>query len=226
MLNTFFPILFVYISSHHQTQKNPSDPVNRQTSSQLSLSNISSPGRGTIDAQTYVDAQSNGLTQRIVRYDEENKKTSSVFNRAYKRAGDFPIVHLDKPKLILTPKRNIAHPPKMAKIGQPDPYINRANIRAEILRNGTMMPAVSLDRREDVDNLRVDPLDALKEISRKRIHCEVSSVWKFLDTRMLILLMFQDTINPIQPTLEKDSTDSIPNPNSKRQRIAPVNSPR
>lgn len=128
------------------------------------------PKRSAIDAQTYVDVQSNGLTQRIVRYDEENRKTPTVFNRVYKRVGDFPIVHLDKPKLVLTPKRSIGHLPI---IGQPDPYVNRANIRAEILRNGTMMPTVSLDRRENVDNV-LDPLDALKEISRKRIHCEVS----------------------------------------------------
>ncbi len=143
------------------------------------------PGRGVIDAQTYVDVQSNGLTQRIVRYDEENKKTpSSIFNRAYKRPGDFPIVHLQKPKLVLTPQRSLANPSKMARIGQPDPSINRTNIRAEILRNGTMMPPISVDRREDVDSgVRVDPLDALKEISRKRIHCEVS-------TRSILLLNF------------------------------------
>ncbi|XP_037050387.1 nuclear pore complex protein DDB_G0274915 isoform X2 [Bradysia coprophila] len=199
-------------SAHHQNvRNNVSDTIVRQISSHSSLSSHSSPlsKRGVIDAQTYIDAQSNGLTQRIVRYEEENKKTPSVFNRAYKRAGDFPIVHLDKPKLVLTPRRNIANPPKMAKIGQPDPYSNRTNIRAEILRNGTMMPSVSLDRREDVDNVLVDPLDALKEISRKRIHCE-------------------DTMNTNQPTIEKDATDSNQSPttnNSKRQRIAPVNSP-
>lgn len=130
-------------------------------------------GRGTIDAQTYVDVQSNGLTKRIVRYEEENKSTPTVYNR-YKRPGDFPIVHINKPKLVLTPKRSIANPPKMARIGQLDPTVNRTNIRAEILRNGTMMPQISVDRREDVDSVRVDPLDALKEISRKRIHCEVS----------------------------------------------------
>ncbi|KAG4069633.1 hypothetical protein HA402_014656 [Bradysia odoriphaga] len=165
-------------SAYHQNlRNNVSDPIDRQVSSHSSLSNHSSPSskRGVIDAQTYVDAQSNGLTQRIVRYNEENKKTPSLFNRAYKRAGDFPIVHLDKPKLVLTPKRTISNPPKMARIGQPDPYTNRTNIRAEILRNGTMMPSVSLDRREDVDNVPVDPLDALKEISRKRIHCEQQS---------------------------------------------------
>lgn len=130
-------------------------------------------GRGTIDAQTYVDAQSNGLTKRIVRYEEENKSTPKVYNRLYKRPGEYPIVHLDKPKLVLT-KRSIANPPKMARIGQLDPTVNRTSIRAEILRNGTMMPQISVDRREDVDSVRVDPLDALKEISRKRIHCEVS----------------------------------------------------
>lgn len=131
--------------------------------------------RGAIDAQTFVDAQSNGLTKRIVRYDEENKTTPQRYNRIYKKPGDFPIVHLDKPKLVLTPKRTIAsNPSKMARIGHSDPSINRANIRAEILRNGTMMPQISVDRREDVDSVRVDPLDALKEISRKRIHCEVS----------------------------------------------------
>lgn len=124
-----------------------------------------------------MDAQSNGFTSRIVRYEEENKKKSKIYNRMYKRPGDFPIVHLDKPKLVLSTKRTIVNPPKIARIGQPDPSIYRTNIRAEILRNGTLMPQISVDRREDADSaiVRVDPLDALKEISRKRIHCEVNN---------------------------------------------------
>lgn len=132
-----------------------------------------SSGRGAIDAQTYVDAQSNGFTKRIVRYEEENKQTPKVFNRLYKRPGDFPIVHLDKPKLVLTPKRSISNPPKMARIGQPEAFSYKTNVRAEIFRNGTLMPPISVDRRDDADRVPVDPLDALKEISRKRIHCEV-----------------------------------------------------
>lgn len=130
------------------------------------------PARGAIDAQTYVDAQSNGFTKRIVRYEEENKQ-SKLSNRLYKRTGDFPIVHLDKPKLVLTPNRSVANPAKMARIGQPDPSNYRSNVRAEILRNGMMLPPISADRHDDVGSVRVDPLDALKEISRKRIHCEV-----------------------------------------------------
>lgn len=167
-----------FAAGYHHSIKKKTDLSDQSISSPISTSISSSytPGRSAIDAQTYVDAQSNGFTSRIVRYEEENKKKSKVYNRMYKRPGDFPIVHLDKPKLILSAKRTIVNPPKIARIGQPDTSIYRANIRAEILRNGTLMPQISVDRREDVDSalVRVDPLDALKEISRKRIHCEVN----------------------------------------------------
>ncbi|KAJ6633812.1 Nuclear pore complex protein NUP98A, partial [Pseudolycoriella hygida] len=167
--------------------------------------------RRLIDAKTYVDAQSNGLTSRIVRYDEESKQMGRTFNRLYKRPGDFPIVHLDKPKLILNPQRSVANPSKMARIGQPDPINYQTNIRAEILRNGMLMPQVPADRHEDADGTlgRVDPLDALKEISRKRIHCE-------------------DTVHQLPATAtEKDAPDSICDVNdSKRQKIGvPSTSP-
>lgn len=152
-------------------------------------------GRNAIDAQTYVDAQSNGFTSRIVRYEEEHKKKSKLFSRIYKRPGDFPIVHLDKPKLVLTPKRSIANPPKIARIGSsiPDPSIYRTNIRAEILRNGTMMPQIAVDHREDVDSplVRVDPLDALKEISRKRIHCEVNISFSLIKSCQLLISVYK-----------------------------------
>lgn len=195
---------YVFHSSNEIIKKktgslNPLPPPSSPLPSPSSLlSNNVSPivplsiggGRGIIDSQTYVDVQSNGLTKRIVRYDEEKKKASHIYNRAYKRPGDFPIVHLDKPKL--TPKRNFANSPKMAKIGQPDPCMNRANVRAEILRNGTMMPPIPpIDRREDTDGgVRVDPLDALKEISRKRIHCEVSVGRLVIDLFQKFISMF------------------------------------
>lgn len=232
----YFSPFFKRSSGFHQNSKkklNQTDHLISSPSLPSSMSSYSS-GRNTIDAQTYVDAQSNGLTKRIVRYDEENKKTPKLYNRIYKRPGDFPIVHLDKPKLVLTPKRSFANPPKMPRIGQPDPSINRTNVRAEILRNGTMMPQISIDRREDVDSVRVDPLDALKEISRKRIHCEVSVYCRLPFTVVTStkhyttldqIFRFQDTINQIQSgPAEKDSTDSITSGiaynDSKRQRIA------
>lgn len=166
-------------SGHHYNSKKKSNVSDQTTSASILTSAPISSIRGQIDAKTYVDVESNGLTSRIIRYYEESNKKSRISNRMYKRPGDFPIVHLDKPKLILNPRKSIVNPPKIARIGQPDPLIYRTSIRSEILRNGTLMPQVSVHHGEDVDNglTRLDPLDALKEISRKRIHCEVKFIF-------------------------------------------------
>lgn len=157
----------------------------------------------TLDAQIYRDTQSSGLASRVVKYFENSeKKLRPIANRAYSRPGDLPIVNLDKNEITLSPRQS--NGPKVAKIniGPPLRLNNQVSARSAIFRTGknygdnlpftreghsNTQSTTTLSRNVTHDNEPIastsqeydtnptrSVLDALKEISRKRIHCDVS----------------------------------------------------
>lgn len=155
-----------------------------------------------LNTQIYRDIQSNGLASRIVKYHEEAEaKTRPIVNRTYARPGDFPIVNLERSDIVINPR--IENNPKVAKlsIGSTVHFNNQASTsaRSMIFRTGRnygdgdhlnadktlSSPSISTKERDNepivsaINDYDSNPtrsvLDALKEISRKRIHCDVSN---------------------------------------------------
>lgn len=155
----------------------------------------------SLNNQIFRDTQSNGLASRVVKYFEEAEaKTRPIANRTYTRPGDFPIVNLDRSEIVIKPLPE--NNPKVAKlgIGSTVHFNNQASTsaRSMIFRTGRNCgdvdnlnvektlkratpnpkergdePIVSTISEYDANPTR-SVLDALKEISRKRIHCDVS----------------------------------------------------
>lgn len=154
-----------------------------------------------LDPTVYLDTQSNGFASRVVKYYEASEaKSRSIGNQSYRRPGDFPIVNLDKSELSLNQRKENA--PKISKINIAPPInLVSASARSTIFRTGknygdtvtTIGPApknnsstATTSNSEPHDEPIVptgndyegasarSSLDALKEISRKRIRCEVS----------------------------------------------------
>lgn len=155
-----------------------------------------------LDPQVYLDTQSNGFASRVVKYHEASEaKSREITNKAYRRPGDFPIVNLDKSEINLNKKQALE--PKVAKINISSPVnlisASNATARSAIFRTGKnygenyptgkigpiegrkpIKPTISPDEpivlaNNDYDNTPTrSSLEALKEISRKRIHCDVS----------------------------------------------------
>lgn len=143
----------------------------------------------TIDAQTYIDTQSPGLVARLVKYhDESQKKKKPIINPLYNRFGDFPLANTEPSK---KPQQSVA-PNTTARITPPirSNYLmqSRAMIMSAgrigadasslVYKNGAHTanenePLVS-HGEDDIPTRSV--LDALKEISRKRIHCDVRDI--------------------------------------------------
>lgn len=168
----------------------------RNSSSKLNLSKL--------DPQVYLDTQSNGFASRVVKYHEASEaRTREISNKAYRRPGDFPIVNLDKSEISLNKKQ--ANEPKISKINISTPVnliaASSLSERSVIFRTGKnygdnyptdkigpiegrkpIKPAISRDEpivlaNNDYDNTPTrSSLEALKEISRKRIHCDVSTL--------------------------------------------------
>lgn len=114
----------------------------------------------------------------------------------YNRPGEFPVVHFKKSELTYSrPRRSLVNSPKI-KIPAPglfnfcfggffllfffqilDTSIYQTSTRSEILRTGSLLskPLGQGTHQElNREHESMAPLDALKEISRKRIHCDVS----------------------------------------------------
>lgn len=139
----------------------------------------------------------------VLYYDRNHREPKPIINRLYNRAGEFPVVHMNQNTAPTHRYRRgsltIAHSSPQIKIPAPGifeypAFINIVNIvfcrleeslyqsctRSEILRTGSLMshPSTLQDAPQlnltngDGDTL-LAPLDALKEISRKRIHCDV-----------------------------------------------------
>lgn len=164
----------------------------------------STPGPlNKLDPQVYLDTQSNGFASRVVKYHEASEaKSREIANKSYRRLGDFPIVNLDKSEINLNQKH--ANAPKISKINIAPPInLVSASARSAIFRTGKNYgdsypigpigkigpiegrkpirtsisqhdePIVPSTNDFDGGSAR-SSLEALKEISRKRIHCDVS----------------------------------------------------
>lgn len=144
-----------------------------------------------IDPQTYIDTKSPGLASRVVKYYEEGqRKTRALINPLYTRIGDFPIVNLDKNKYKLKVKMT----PTTSNITpsfRPNYMMqSRASIMSGSRMNGNETAVYTNGTHPNAHRNENEPLvshaaeyetaptrsvlDALKEISRKRIHCDVS----------------------------------------------------
>lgn len=150
-----------------------------------------------IDPRVVLDAQSNGFASRVVKYhDESEAKSREISNKNYRRPGDFPIVNLDRTEHNLKKRaKGTAHVSTMS-LSTPINLVS-ASERSAIFRTGKNLgetlppppvqhePSLRLGKAphnepiitpsHEFDNgLACSSLDALKEISRKRIHCDVS----------------------------------------------------
>uniref|UniRef100_A0A336MAT7 CSON014547 protein n=1 Tax=Culicoides sonorensis TaxID=179676 RepID=A0A336MAT7_CULSO len=168
--------------------------VKRKPTSPLSSRNaMSKTSLGTIcynralDAQTFTDITSKGLTTRLVRYggnEEDTRPRQNSLRSAFIKTSPFPVLKLRKQDIKLTPQRSISL--SNVRIAPPEKVIFQPNSRANILRSGSMISIQSPSNpptRNDNEPLNptisepdTNPtrsvLDALKEISRKRINNE------------------------------------------------------
>ncbi|XP_050307043.1 uncharacterized protein LOC126743854 [Anthonomus grandis grandis] len=122
----------------------------------------------------YEETKSSGLARRIVLYNEEAKQTQNqTHQEQYNSPGLFPIVHLFKESPSL-----LQQPPKRVKIKlansdytrnflthQRSPVLEGLN-RKKLERQQSLPPLSPNDTVTSTKSV----LDALKEISRKRIH--------------------------------------------------------
>lgn len=162
-----------------------------------------------LDPQVYLDTQSNGFASRVVKYHEASEaKTRGVTNKIYRRLGDFPIVNLDKSEISLNQKQ--ANVPKVSKINIAPPInLVSASARSTIFRTGKNYgdsysmepigkigpveskkpiqsptspnePIVPTTNDYDSGSAR-SSLEALKEISRKRMSDVSYTVFNFID---------------------------------------------
>lgn len=145
-----------------------------------------------LDPQIYRDTLSRGLTSRIVKYhDTSEAKSKPLINPTYNRVGDFPIVHLDKKEISLKPLQQNGSGTSKVNIGPPIRTNNPVSARSMIFRTGKnygdiqpttngqlVVPRENEPLAPHTSEYEISPtrsvLDALKEISRKRIHCDVS----------------------------------------------------
>lgn len=182
----------------HSNSNSPvqTPPPKRNSSTPVTLNKL--------DPQVYLDTQSNGFASRVVKYHEASEaKTRDIANKTYRRLGDFPIVNLDKSEINLNRKQ--ANAPKVSKINIAPPInLVSASARSTIFRTGknygdsySIGPIgkigpiegrkpirTSISQDEPIvpsttdydDGSARSSLEALKEISRKRIHCDVSQL--------------------------------------------------
>lgn len=149
-----------------------------------------SPLSSRIDPRVVLDAQSNGFAARVVKYhDESEAKTREISNKTYRRPGDFPIVNLEKIEHSLKKRPKATQQISTMSLSTPINLVN-ASERSAIFRTGKNLgealasvpnetslklgraqnePIIPLNNEFD-NGLACSSLDALKEISRKRIH--------------------------------------------------------
>lgn len=201
----FFIRLRLTLASRLGLHSNPNSPSGTPQSKKNS-SSTNSPTLSKLDPQVYLDTQSNGFASRVVKYHDANvAKNRNIANKIYRRPGDLPIVNLDKSELNLNQKQANAPTVSKINIAPPINLVNASNAsaRSTIFRTGKnygeSYPIGKLGPIEgrkpikathtlaedepivptnnDYDSAPVQSsLDALKEISRKRIHCDVSTI--------------------------------------------------
>uniref|UniRef100_U5EUL2 Putative nuclear pore complex p54 component sc nup57 n=1 Tax=Corethrella appendiculata TaxID=1370023 RepID=U5EUL2_9DIPT len=181
-------------------KRKPTSPLfSNRTLSKPSLSLIA---YDKIDKRVYTDAQSPGLVSRLVKYHEANQKQpinrSSSLTNLYSKPGQYPIVHLKKNTIrnINSPTTNT-----VSRIAPPNKTNYLTNSRSNILRSRSLIltppssagavaatnepltkqDAIKTTENEnepishsgpDVEQSPRNVLEALKEISRKRINNE------------------------------------------------------
>ncbi|CAH0557350.1 unnamed protein product [Brassicogethes aeneus] len=129
--------------------------------------------RYNVNVSTYMDTKSPGLTSRIVQYEEEQKnqqRSMPTHQKKYNSPGLFPIVHLFKKKPPVLEQK-----PKTVTVRIASPEYSRHNSQEynRMLMEGIVKPSSSTSgfsppKTNSTSTRSV--LDALKEISRKRIH--------------------------------------------------------
>ncbi|XP_045471572.1 nuclear pore complex protein DDB_G0274915-like [Harmonia axyridis] len=122
-----------------------------------------------VNVSTYIDTKSPGLAGRLVQYNEESsQKQQNTHQERYGSPGLFPIVHLFKKSVpVISPKLKKG----TIRIGTPESrgYYSQEHNRSlleGIVRNNSILK--EQNNSNEVSTRSV--LDALKEISRKRIH--------------------------------------------------------
>lgn len=182
-------------------KRKPTSPLLNSKTGFKSSGNLSGLGGvasgSRIDAQVYTDAQSRGLVNRLVRYHDKSQSSlnrSQSMTSLYTKPGQFPVVHLKKTEIKYSPRRNNSI--TSVRIAPPEKSVFQANTRSNILRAGSLLiPSAELkpgggvrqqqsEEEIDAENRVIAPtaevdaaptrsvLDALKEISRKRINNE------------------------------------------------------
>lgn len=133
---------------------------------------------------------------RLIKYHDTSLSIGdkSAYQRnLYSKPGEFPVVHLKKNEITYSPKRNINTTPSAVRIAPPDRAIYQTSSRSNILRSGSLSSLPNslgnmlseternktcndnepLTPSNDIDSVPTrSVLDALKEISRKRINNE------------------------------------------------------
>ncbi|KAI9576083.1 mucin-5AC [Glossina fuscipes] len=142
-----------------------------------------------IDSRIFADVQSKGLASRIVKYHENESRLNrnmSAYN-LYIKPGQFPVVNLNKSQL---PLRATKQTVSMTYIAPPDKPAFHGNTISSLLRSSSVVGLHKSDEeisRENRPIIHPPPtendmaptrsvLEVLKEISRKRINNEDSTL--------------------------------------------------
>ncbi|XP_044750718.1 nuclear pore complex protein DDB_G0274915-like [Coccinella septempunctata] len=122
-----------------------------------------------VNVSTYIDTKSPGYAGRLVQYNEESsRKQQNTHQEKYGSPGLFPIVHLFKKEVpVISPKLKKG----TVRIGTPESrgcYSQEHNrlLLEGIVRNNSILKEQNTSNEASTRSV----LDALKEISRKRIH--------------------------------------------------------
>lgn len=113
-----------------------------------------------------MDCKSPGLTSRIVQYNNESndERRPLTHQVKYSSPNSFPIVHFFKPELpVIKPKK------VTVKMANPDTWYTPYE-QNRILAESMTQELNNSKKQDNPDISTRSVLDALKEISRKRIH--------------------------------------------------------
>ncbi|KAG5883834.1 hypothetical protein JTB14_033755 [Gonioctena quinquepunctata] len=149
--------------------------ISRSNSHQNSPGPLLASTKYNINVSTYEDTKTPGLAGRIVQYNEEAEREKELKRRPthqakYGTVGLFPIVHLFKKKLpqLEEKPRHVT-----VRIASPDYARHHTQEYNRKLLEGIVKPgggAFGLSQPKNESTNTRSVLDALKEISRKRMH--------------------------------------------------------
>lgn len=128
------------------------------------------------DFSTHIDTQSPGFATRIVRYKEEQEKAT---NSRHYGLGNFPIVHFFKkdPPVLSRKSLQMNDSINSTELSSFNTAEQNKLLLQKIVRPNSDKETVSSHKPES--NTK-SVLDALREISRKRIHSDQVSFLLFL----------------------------------------------